>query len=328
MLMILVFHILNRGGVLKYNPQEIVHQTYYAFYILDALCIVAVNCFVITAGYFYSKTFKLKKIISLYFTVLSYSLAFALIFSLLGHDVDWIRDVFLISTNRYWFVTTFVGLMLVSPFLAHGVDVVVEKDFRLILIIFGFFTGITPLLFKEDIFVAYNGYSLVWFIYLYLVGAYIKRTEISMRKEVSLFLYAGLSFLTVYLVYLMQDKMFLRYNAITVLLSSIFLFLFFKEVRIKHTLLTKIILFLSSNSLAVYVIQDDPYFRAVQNGMFGFILEKPVLQGNTMIVGIALIAFLIAVLINYTKTKIWRFIINVTNRTKEIFGQKRESETN
>lgn len=60
MMMVLALHYLGKGGLLERNTSEIYNVIYL---LLEALSIVAVNCFVLISGYFLCKSeFKLKKI--------------------------------------------------------------------------------------------------------------------------------------------------------------------------------------------------------------------------------------------------------------------------
>ncbi|WP_423784422.1 hypothetical protein [Eubacterium coprostanoligenes] len=73
------------------------------------------------SGYFLvTKPFKLDRIIHVVLDTLFYSVAFFVIFSILNHEfsvVSMIRAIFPIVPMQYWFVTTYVFMMMLSPFL-------------------------------------------------------------------------------------------------------------------------------------------------------------------------------------------------------------------
>ena len=80
----------------------------------------------------------------------------------------------------YWYFTTYFGMYLFLPILNKGINSVSRYDFRLaILAMHGF------LIFwreyknhKEDVFYMMNGGSVVWFLILYLTGAFIGKYRV------------------------------------------------------------------------------------------------------------------------------------------------------
>jgi len=305
MLMVLIFHMLHGGGIVTSAARGV---DYYSYQTLSALVYVGVNCFVLVTGYFYSQKFKVKKLLYIYLDVLFYSFVIGFVFYLQGDPFDWVRNIFVISVNRYWFVSAFVGLTLLAPLLAAGVNTLSVKDFRTILLILGFFMCVSTIIFQSNMFDIKNGYTAFWLLYVYLVGAYIRKTDIQLNKWLALALYFSASFLTLCSIYLLKRTIFMKYNSITVLFASIGLFLFFKNVNIKNDKLTKIIMFFSQSAFATYIIQSNPYIFGLRNQGFVFVTSKPIVEGLAFVISFALAAMTVCVCFNYLKIVISRSI--------------------
>jgi len=319
--MIVILHILGIGGVLEHAAPGI---AYYTYYLLEVLAFVCVNCFVLITGFFYTKTFKLKKIIALYLEVLCYSLAITAVCSLLGYEVDWVASLFYISSRQYWFIGAFIGLMLMTPFLAVGIDTVDKSNFTIILVIFGLIATVGTIFLQTDAFNVSRGSSLIWFIYVYLIGAYMKKYKITMKRTYAIGAYIAFSLLTLFTIYRLQDIKFMDNHSITVLAASIALFCFFQQLEIKGSKSTAIIALLSKNTLPVYLIHTNRYiYYNILAGSFVFVTTLPLIVGVVVVLGGALSIFVLSILVSIivarTNKKMTELVtrLDVKNRKKE-----------
>ena len=65
MFMVIVLHALGHGGVLDYY--QLGDSGYFIFWLIEAFCMVAVNCFVLITGYFgWKSNFKLSRVVKFY----------------------------------------------------------------------------------------------------------------------------------------------------------------------------------------------------------------------------------------------------------------------
>lgn len=137
-----------------------------------------VNIFVMISAYFsINKKENYKKIIKLVFCTLFYSVTFLILFlcfsSLKSISItDVFKSLLPISYRHYWFITDFILLMIVSPFLNKMIKVF-EKDMykKFIFISFTFLCVFCVFLPKSFVDIK-NGF--IWFIYLYFCVGYIK----------------------------------------------------------------------------------------------------------------------------------------------------------
>lgn len=148
------------------------------FITLEALYIiscVAVNCFVMISGYFMIEktSYRWKGILNVWIETLFYSILFLVAALILKGSVpmaDIPYHIFPIWSQHYWFVTFYIGLMLLAPMIARATVALNEKQYRILLLIL--FVMNFQYLYGS----VYGGFaSLMWFSFLFLVGGYFKR---------------------------------------------------------------------------------------------------------------------------------------------------------
>lgn len=89
---------------------------------------------------------------------------------------------FPIVTEHYWFASSYVILCLMMPFLNAGFSYLGEKQVRYLLtgflILFSVSKTVLPMRLPWDKF----GYDCIWFLVLYLTGAYLRRYGIRLLR--------------------------------------------------------------------------------------------------------------------------------------------------
>ena len=132
MLLIIFLHSIDHSGVLE--QAEVSSGTMY-FYVRFAygLCMVCVNCYVMISGYYLvTSKFRLQKLAVLWMEAAFYSLVLKLLFMVTGQEafslLSLVSCFFPILTGRYWFLTIYVGMYLVSPFLNKLIRAMNRRD--------------------------------------------------------------------------------------------------------------------------------------------------------------------------------------------------------
>ncbi len=150
--------------------------------LLESLAIVAVNVYVLISGYFLSRTqFKLSRLVRLLCQILFYTLLIPAVLSLFhiqvsGTDLWSAVFYFLpVSMNHYWFVTSYVFLVLLSPVLNAAADHLTRRQLKGVLLLLLFFTSALPSLSPVQLNTDTFGYDFSWFLVLYLTAAYLRR---------------------------------------------------------------------------------------------------------------------------------------------------------
>jgi len=262
--MVFTLHVngATTGGVflaVNYAPVKVLVIAF------EALCFPAVNCYILLSAYFSFKNKKTIKqqtysLVKLFICVLTYSVVWFLVVTLAFNKTFNAKDLlirfFPLTSGAWWYMTNYFALMLISPFLNKIVE---NTDKKHVLVLIGAMlvvTSIMPFLVKgNDFFGVKMGYSLVWFIVLYLTGAFISKYHFdsSDRKLIYLIGYGVCSLLLPITSIIIGKVGFLNgftfetYNSVIVFAQAIFLFLFFKNLNIKSqsTFIKKSISFLS-----------------------------------------------------------------------------------
>ena len=273
MLLIIGHHFVWYSGILSTDfnvcPNRIPAQV---LYIGGPL---GVNIFFMLSGYFYGNKYKTSKLARIDFSMIFYSVAALLISVLLlkstYNSKDIIKTIMPLSTTVYWFLTVYAIVYITSPILNLIVDKLSKKAFIVIGLMVLFPVSVFPSIAFNMSLIHFNTMIIRGFIG-YFIGAYMKKYSVkfldSIPKALICFIlsYALLAVVSVYgNIYSAKE---LWNNAQTVLLSHTSLPLLFcaaslimlaKNINIGSI---KVINFISSAVLGVYIIHDQPYIRS------------------------------------------------------------------
>lgn len=259
MFMVVIIHLMTKTSVLEeMNPNQ---QTYYISWILYGLSMTGVNCYVLISGYFYKESnFKLKKLLSIYIQVLFYSVVLALIAYILQIELKSSKKqiVFPITNREYWFVTVYLALYCLTPYLNMAIQHMKKRQFQNLLMILIFFFSIIPTLMNKNNWLEDGGaYGITWFVFLYLMGGYIRNYNNGMGKKRMIILYLICIFLIPLSKFILRNNIFYSFNSFPALCASVLLFLFFCSVEIKNEKISKFIIFFGNLTFGVYLIHNN-----------------------------------------------------------------------
>lgn len=166
---------------------------------------------------------------------------------------------------------------------------------------------------------------MLWLSVLYLLGAYVKKYNIAHKFEKKRFLlgFFGCIFITwliKLIIELISFKLFdkillgnvlISYISPTIVLSSIFLLLYFINLKIEKRTILRIIKFLSPLTFGIYLIHSNPliYTNIFDNMLVKFV-NYPYYILILIIVIVVFLIFLFCVLIDKMRVHIFK-IINV-----------------
>ena len=224
---------------------------------------VAVNAFVLISGY-YAIKFKMERLLRLLIQTWFYSVFTLLLAIYLGWHVFNLRsDVFAffpVLTKQYWYVTCYVVLYLISPWLNKWVDSLGCKDYRSFLLIGFIIVYVWPtisFLFNTPQFIGDSGYGIVNFVYLYMLGRFLR---LHYKKFHTSSYYWGGYFLSTITLFVCQYSLswvlgfeftsWMSYNSVFIFLGSVCLFMAFKEMAFSSSLIN----YWAKPCLAVYLI--------------------------------------------------------------------------
>ena len=279
--------------------------------LVHSACIIGVNVFVLISGWFGIRA-SFKGLASIYFQTAFYSLIIALICFLLNGNPIPIKDLFFscLGGKSYWFVTSYLILYLLSPYLNSFLNSATQKS--LLLSVTAFF--IAQQLygrFGGDLGHFNGGYSTLSFIGLYLLAGYAKRFPnkvTNMPVSACFVLYALLTILMLGLIYHFKDAIIsgghsiFHYNHPLVILSSFLFFLAFTHMRFR----SKAVNWVAASTFAIYLIHDNFLIRgdyqAAMNKIFYH--YQPPLSFLTVFVAILAVG-IISVLSDKIRVSIW-----------------------
>ena len=334
MVMIVVYHCMVHGNVMNNVPDYSLNWLIYS--LIYPLLQVGVNCYVLISGYFLCDSrFKASRILNLWLTTLFWAVALRFFSIAISHTeasiVEIVKAFIPITQREYWFVTTYLLMYLCTPFLNSAIRHMTQRQHASALLMsFVVFIALQNVFFWNN-FTYVSDHSPLFFFILYITSAYIRKYPPAKRNWFARYLIAALmvfvldtavTFLSKRLLgYVFGGTAFTVFSSVPVFLESVFLFLAFRELRIKKEWLAKIILFVSPLVFGVYLIHDHNDIRSLIWGELFRCNEwgnDPLLMFRVF--GTSVVVFLIALLLEWLRKQLWKLVC-VDNFSKHICGR-------
>ena len=339
MIFVVCLHYLGVGGgyynILDGNLSNIT-VNFVSAALFEALAIVGVNCFVLISGYFLiTSSFKPKKILNLWINTIFYTvILFIIHVALFGFELNAaIKSFAPILMSTYWFITVYIALYLLSPFINKLCNNMTQKQhFTLIAILVGIFSvwkTIMPIASTID---NRKGYSLTWFIVLYLIGAYARKHGLKLFKNNwnNLLAYFAISAFSVgvklmaivvstkILMIAEGQNLLYHYDSITVLSAAVFLFVFFSRLEINSAKVGKVVRFITPSVFSIYIIHENFLWREwLWNKALGAggMKESPLFVFH--FIACVVLVFVSCVLIDKIRIYLFKLVPRIVRQPKE-----------
>ena len=245
--------------------------------------------------------------------------------------------------NSYWFIKYYILLYCLSPFINNAISSFTQKKLRNLLIVLTIMSSILPFLCGLNS-INNNGFSLYHFIYLYLIGAYIRKYPLKESYigrvmsnslwQLVLIIFMLLSVISNYVLLksgtslhginnildIISDNIqrtSMIYSNPFVIAQTISYFCLFETFKIK----SKIINGISSLTIGIYLIHDNHFIR--ENIYKWFKIDNGIIYSYKFIlyaIGITVIIFIISAFIEFIRKTIFHYIsktkISITIRNK------------
>ena len=260
---IIIHHYAIHGGVVQMGS--------YTNRIVGQCLIIGgglgVNCFIMISSWFLiDSKFKFRSLLKVVLETFFYSVIIELIFKFLNitniSSSDFIRSFAPIIFNCYWFVTSYVCLYLIFPFINIYIRSLRRKQYNAFLFILTICVVIfVPHLQLSPFAWSLEAGSIIWFVYLYLLVGYYKFYGFKLLDRYSLpFFLITLFFIWLYAIFInifipgsnYFGKLYTQYNSILMLLCCLSLFSVFKKMKIR----SRFINIAASTAFGVYLIHD------------------------------------------------------------------------
>lgn len=157
--------------------------------IINSFFNMGVSIFMLISGFF-RINFSKKKFISLIITVYFYSVLSGSFKIYITNQINrrtLFEMIFPIFVNKYWYITVYIILFLLSKWINKAIDYLEKKDFRIVILVLFVFFVLSPTLLQYQI-LNDCGKGLINMFLMYLVGAYIQKYNFSLSKKKSLVL--------------------------------------------------------------------------------------------------------------------------------------------
>lgn len=319
---VVVLHCIGHGSYLDSSNQGIM--------LLYIICYCAVDVFVCITGYVYvNKKIKIARLAELWVTLVFWSIVLTSIIGVLSGQGITIKSIissfFPIISGSWWFMSAYMLLLVCVPFLNKLIDNISKREHGLlivIMIVYACLSLVVPLT-KNDVFYLNYGYSPIWFIFLYIIGAYIKKYQ-PLTKLKALVLYIVFLMFTIIgkevtenttiLMYedSMYDELVLSYVSPFVMLQAIGLLAFFSQLCVQSKLVVTIVERISVATLGVYLISDQRQMRElIMSGLVNAEFMPSSFGILFKILICAVIIFVSCILLDMVRYKLFEKIKNV-----------------
>ena len=341
MLMVIFIHVCVYGGYsdIAIHHLAIPERILYHLVYLSSRCCVYV--YIVVFGYFSVTSNKsldtIKgKIAKIYLPMLFYSILIPFLGQSLGlwklDAIEKIRAFFPLTSKIWYFMTLYLLVLILSPFLNKVLISLSKKEYTqfvvILFLLFSVWTLFSQLSQTSDIirldkiFQTSKGQSLYGFVYMYILGGYL-RLHIPCRNNAKfryLFAFAGLvivNFLLSQYLY-SYDKISIVYDNPILVLQGICLVLFFRDLKFK----SKVINYIASVNLGVYMIHEQFLVRnKLWHDWFGFLSDKSFYRSNTYpfkILLICLTVFTVCGIIEKVRVLLFKCLNNLFKKANYI----------
>lgn len=319
MFYVVVLHVLGKGGILK--AAEAGTAQYELSWFVELWAYGAVNIFGIISGYVgfseKEKKFNYANYLTMWLQVVVYGVGASLVFYLIDPELvtrtELWKMCFPVTNDLYWYFSAYTGLVFLIPLLNAGVRHCsresLAKMFIALCVVFSVFSGFA------DRFELGRGYSLMWLILLYLLGAVMRKCQIGQNISAGaafggiavcciiawLWRIYGPNF-TVFDIKVTQSLP-ANYLAITNLVAAILHVIAFSKLQFRPVG-QKLIAFAAPGAFAVYLLNNQIHvWRNVMTGTFAHLAAEPALPMMMHVLGFAFGFVIMAVLIDWIRQK-------------------------
>jgi len=267
--------------ILHYNNEKMGGGLLYAdginkvvLQILECASICAVDVFVISSGYFLCNTQKRtlsKPFFLLVQVIIMQQLCYFM--GVLLNNVPF-KATTVVSNflPQNWFITLYIVLYFVSPYVNIVLNCLDEKKNKVFLGLVVFLFSIYPaclvafecLTGKEfasmntiESTAIPNGYSIINFVLLYIIGAFLRRCYNTKFSKISGLVIYSINVAVIFVLSVILPQIAFQYYSPFVILCAVSLFLVFKEMKFNN----RIVNYVSKSTFTVFLL----HFIVLQN---------------------------------------------------------------
>lgn len=231
------------------------------FQIMESVGICGVNLFILFTGYFSLRqnSIKIRKIIDLLVQVAFWGgLGFMLcvIAGWKAFDLKTlIKFMFPIFFGMRWFVKAYIVLLCLIPFINRALNALSKKSYQNLLLIFALLFSVWPSFLPNPPLDDY-GYGFVHFVFMYLIGGYIRMYGTALPRKGICFAGYVVSAGIVTVSSLLGQGYQWAYDYAFVIAEAVFLFMLFVQIKLHAGWINC----LAACAFGVFLIHTDDFF--------------------------------------------------------------------
>lgn len=301
MFCVVLIHNNLQGGALKF---DLLSFQSLIFALIENCGIIAVNLFAIISGYLMCDSrVNLSKAISLWVEAIIWSGFVGVLLYLNGSlgKMELLKSFFPVSNGFYWYLNAYFLMLPLLPILNAGLSKIDRRDIANLSMLLCLMGSLASFPGWSNGTRIEAGYSTIWLVVLYIIGAAIKKNETSIKEVVSkwrVLLLAAICPLLplllqkVYIEFGISPWSLINYNTPIVLAQSILVFLTFLFFD-GGTKYPKQLKNLSSAAFTVYILDASWFFSKVLPGRFSWVADIGGVWGAILLILISFIIFCI-----------------------------------
>lgn len=259
--LIIMMHV---SALVDYNTASTVNKIWLG--VINSIGNSGVTCFILISGY-YGVRFNKKK----WWYLVVVTTIYSVVVSLLNNGQDTkstLKAILCLPLYRQWFVVCYLALMLLSPYINKLAEVFAKNDFKKLLFILVVLFSVIPTIFYSPsingVFLHEGGKCLTYFIFIYLIGRFIRLHKDDNLREKNRIPMAigGVTFFFLFTLalvlaasYITHQRFFIYCydSSITILCQSILIFYIAKSYSF-HSPFVNLV---SSSVFAIYVLNES-----------------------------------------------------------------------
>lgn len=320
MFMIVTEHILLHGGAMTKTE-----KSYILTGILMVISVCAVNCYAMISGFVGYRSeaecfsIRLRKYVLLWLQVITYSFGITLVIYIAKFPSIstkyLIEGILPVTSGFYWYFTAYTGLFFSIPFINSAITNLNQSRLKRVgltcLIIIPLYSQMSVIFMKKDVFFLSGGYTYIWLVILYVIGAWIRQSNIVERLKtwhlVTIWL-ACVSITYISIMMKLDDLGFASYISPTIVISAFVLMIGCLKLgkRIKNN---RIISFIAPATFGIYLLHENNLIRKyLISNRFVWISKLSPVVPLPLVIGIALFIFTVCLFVEKARIKVFKLL--------------------
>ena len=172
-----------------------------------------------------------------------------------------IKSLFPLVINNYWFFKYYIVLFLLIPFINILLNNIDKETYKKLLIVILLVLSIWDSIIPNKI-ILDSGYGIINFIVLYIIGGYLKLHYNNFKNfsywNIRYILFSSLTFISLFIPVIKNNSW--AYYFITNIFSAICLFNAFNKINIKSNIINTI----AASVFGVFILHLNPYILNIQ----------------------------------------------------------------